>query len=110
LEKVFEKIMLKGEELTGIKRKLFFWSVDVAQQYDNLVPGSWWYNLKLKIANKIIFGKWRVALGGNVKFIVTGGAIKLTSRMGEHEDTNKELEKLEKVRDFLKKLFKLLFF
>jgi len=43
-------------------------------------------------------------------FIVTGGAIKLTSRMGEHEDTNKELEKLEKVRDFLKKLFKLLFF
>jgi long-chain acyl-CoA synthetase len=74
LEKVFEKIMLKGEELTGIKRKLFFWSVDLAQQYDNLVPGSWWYNFKLKIANKIIFGKWREALGGNVKFIVTGGA------------------------------------
>jgi long-chain acyl-CoA synthetase len=74
LEKVFEKIMLKGEELTGLKRKLFFWSVALAEQYDNLIPGSWWYRLKLKIANKLIFTKWRDALGGNVKFIVTGGA------------------------------------
>jgi long-chain acyl-CoA synthetase len=74
LEKVFEKIMLKGEELTGIKRKLFFWSVSVANQYDNFNPGSAWYQLKLKIANKLIFSKWREALGGNVKFIVTGGA------------------------------------
>jgi len=74
LEKVFEKIMLKGEELTGLKRKLFFWSVALAEQYDNLTPGSWWYQTKLKIANKLIFSKWREALGGNVKFIVTGGA------------------------------------
>ena len=74
LEKVFEKIMLKGEELTGVKRKLFFWSVALAEQYDNLIPGSWWYQQKLKIANKLIFSKWREALGGNVKFIVTGGA------------------------------------
>jgi len=74
LEKVFEKIMLKGEELTGLKRKLFFWSVSLAEQYDNLVPGSWWYQQKLKLANKLIFSKWREGLGGNVKFIVTGGA------------------------------------
>ena len=74
LEKVFEKIMLKGEELTGIKRKLFFWAVGLAEQYDNLIQGSWWYQQKLKIANKLIFNKWREALGGNVKFIVTGGA------------------------------------
>lgn len=74
LEKVFEKIMLKGEELTGLKRKLFFWSVDLANQYDNLKPGSWWYQTQLKIANKLIFSKWREALGGKVKFIVTGGA------------------------------------
>jgi long-chain acyl-CoA synthetase len=74
LEKVFEKIMLKGEELSGLKRKLFFWSVDVAEKYDNLVPGSWWYQQKLKLANKLIFSKWREGLGGNVKFIVTGGA------------------------------------
>ncbi len=74
LEKVFEKIMLKGEELTGVKRKLFFWAVALAEQYDNQHHGSWWYQQKLKIANKLIFSKWREALGGNVKFIVTGGA------------------------------------
>ncbi len=74
LEKVFEKIMLKGEELTGAKRKLFFWAVSVGEKYDNFNPGSWWYQQQLKIANKLIFSKWREALGGNVKFIVTGGA------------------------------------
>jgi long-chain acyl-CoA synthetase len=74
LEKVFEKIMMKGEELTGLKRKLFFWAVDLGDQYDNLKPGSAWYQFQLKLENKIIFSKWREALGGNVKFIVTGGA------------------------------------
>lgn len=74
LEKVFEKIMITGESLTGIKRKLFFWAVGLGEKYDNLVPGSWWYRFQLKLANKIIFVKWREALGGNVKFIVTGGA------------------------------------
>jgi long-chain acyl-CoA synthetase len=74
LEKVFEKIMMKGEELTGVKRKLFFWAVALAEQYDNLNPGSAWYQFQLKLANKIIFSKWREGLGGNVKFIVTGGA------------------------------------
>lgn len=74
LEKVFEKIMLKGEELTGLKRKLFFWAVALGEQYDNLIPGSAWYQLQLKLANKLIFNKWREALGGNVKFIITGGA------------------------------------
>jgi len=74
LEKVFEKIMITGESLTGIKRKLFFWAVELGEKYDNLVPGSWWYRFQLRLANKIIFVKWREALGGNVKFIVTGGA------------------------------------
>jgi len=74
LEKVFEKIMIKGEELTGIKRKLFFWAVALGEKYDNLIPGSLWYRLQLKLANKLIFSKWREALGGNIKFIVTGGA------------------------------------
>ena len=74
LEKVFEKIMIKGEELTGIKRKLFFWAVALGEKYDNLIPGSLWYRIQLKLANKLIFSKWREALGGNIKFIVTGGA------------------------------------
>jgi len=74
LEKMFEKIMMKGEELTGIKRKLFFWAVALGEKYDNLIPGSWWYRAQLKLANKLIFVKWREAIGSNVKFIVTGGA------------------------------------
>ena len=74
LEKMFEKIMMKGEELTGVKRKLFFWAVALGEQYDNLIPGSWWYRTQLKLANKLIFVKWREAVGNNVKFIVTGGA------------------------------------
>lgn len=74
LEKVFERIMLKGNELTGLKRKLFFWAVNLAEKYDNRISGGLWYNLQLVIANKLIFTKWREALGGNVSFIITGGA------------------------------------
>lgn len=74
LEKVFERIMSKGNELTGFKRKLFYWSVDLAERYDNLHSGGAYYNLKLAIANKLIFTKWREALGNNVKCIITGGA------------------------------------
>jgi len=74
LEKVFEKIMAKGNELTGTKRKLFFWAVDLAEKYDNRVSGGLWYNVQLAIANKLIFSKWREALGGNISFIITGGA------------------------------------
>lgn len=74
LEKVFERIMAKGAELTGIKRKLFFWAVALAEKYDNRKSGGVWYDMQLVLANKLIFTKWREALGGNVSFIVTGGA------------------------------------
>lgn len=74
LEKVYEKIMSKGAELTGIKKKLFYWAVDLAKVYDNLDKGSVFYRMQLAIANKLIFSKWREALGGNVELIVTGGA------------------------------------
>lgn len=74
LEKVYERIMTAGHNLTGIKKKLFFWSVAVAEKYDDTVKGSFLYNTKLAIANKLIFSKWRAALGGNIKLIVTGGA------------------------------------
>jgi long-chain acyl-CoA synthetase len=74
LEKVFEKIMAKGSALTGTKRKLFFWAVGLAEKYDNRVSGGAWYNLQLAIANKLIFSKWREALGGKVNFVITGGA------------------------------------
>ncbi|NCI45176.1 AMP-dependent synthetase/ligase [Sediminibacterium soli] len=74
LEKVFERIMHTGSQLTGIKKKLFFWAVALGEKYDNRVSGGAWYNMQLAIANKLIFSKWREALGGKVSYIVTGGA------------------------------------
>jgi long-chain acyl-CoA synthetase len=74
LEKVYEKIMAKGAELKGIKRALFYWSVALAKKYDNLNPPGGLYTTKLKIARKLVFKKWREALGDNIEFIVTGGA------------------------------------
>ncbi len=74
LEKVYEKIMAKGAELTGVKRQLFFWAVDLANKYDNLKSGGLSYDLQLALANKLIFNKWREALGNNISYIITGGA------------------------------------
>lgn len=73
LEKVYDKIMAKGEALTGIKRKLFFWAVALGDEYD--VKGkSAWYRFKLKIARKLIFSKWKEALGGNTLAVASGSA------------------------------------
>jgi len=74
LEKVYDKIMAKGAELTGTKRKLFFWAHGLAEKYDINKPLPLGYKIQLGIANKIIFSKWRAALGNNIKCIVTGGA------------------------------------
>ena len=74
LEKVYEKIMAKGAALTGVKRKLFDWAVQLGNQYDVQKHGSLGYRLQLKLANKLIFNKWREALGGNLDLIITGGA------------------------------------
>lgn len=74
LEKVFERIMTKGNELTGIKRSLFFWAVELAEKYDNRISGGLWYRTQLALADKLIFSKWREALGGRVSYVVTGGA------------------------------------
>ena len=74
LEKVYERIMGRGQELTGVKRKLFYWAVDVAGKYEVGKQQGFIYNTKLGIANKLIFSKWREGLGGKVKAIVTGAA------------------------------------
>ncbi len=79
IEKVFDKIMAKGEELSGIKRALFFWAVGVAEDYD-VVGKSIFYKCKLFVARKLIFSKWQEALGGNVKAIASGSAA-LQSRL-----------------------------
>jgi long-chain acyl-CoA synthetase len=73
IEKVFDKIMSKGEELKGIKRGLFYWALNLAENYDN-VHASPFFKFKLGIARKLIFSKWQEALGGNVKAIASGSA------------------------------------
>lgn len=73
LEKVYDRIVSKGNELTGIKRKLFFWALALGEKFEMSGKGAW-YNFQLKLANKIIFSKWREALGGNVRAAVSGGA------------------------------------
>jgi len=73
IEKVFDRIMAKGEELKGMKRTLFFWAVKLAESYD-FEGKSYWYQFQLFIARKLIFSKWKVALGGNVRAIASGSA------------------------------------
>jgi long-chain acyl-CoA synthetase len=74
LEKVYDKIVAKGMELTGVKRKLFFWALDLGLRYEFKGANGWWYETQLKWANQLIFSKWREALGGNVQAIVSGAA------------------------------------
>ena len=74
LEKVYDKIMQKAMGLTGIKKKLFYWAIGLAEKFEINKHQGAWYDLKLSIANKLVFSKWREALGGNIKCIVTGSA------------------------------------
>jgi long-chain acyl-CoA synthetase len=74
LEKVYDRIMQKGNELTGVKKKLFFWAHSLAEKFEINKKQGVWYTMQLSLANKIIFSKWREGLGNNIKCIVTGGA------------------------------------
>ena len=74
LEKVYDKIIAKGADLTGIKKKLFFWAVETGLEYEPYGQNGWWYEKKLGIARKLIFSKWQEALGGNLKVIASGSA------------------------------------
>ncbi|MEQ8910627.1 MAG: AMP-dependent synthetase/ligase [Vicingaceae bacterium] len=74
LEKVYDKIVAKGQELSGIKRALFFWALALGQRYELHGKNGAWYEFQLKLANKIIFKKWREALGGNAKAVASGAA------------------------------------
>ncbi len=74
LEKVYEKIMQKGNEQTGIKKKLFFWAHHLAEKFEINKKQSFFYTIQLSIANKIIFNKWRQALGNQIICIISGGA------------------------------------
>lgn len=74
LEKVYDKIVAKGKDLKGIKKALFFWALNLAKKYDNQKNQGPLYNIQLALANKIIFSKWREALGGQVRTIISGSS------------------------------------
>ncbi|CAD0004246.1 AMP-dependent synthetase/ligase [Flavobacterium salmonis] len=74
LEKVYDKIYAKGSELTGIKKKLFFWAIDLGLKYEPYGANGFWYEFQLKIARKLIFSKWKEGLGGKLDLMVSGSA------------------------------------
>lgn len=74
LERTYDRIISKGRELKGIKKQLFFWAVNLGMRYKIPDTNNAWYKFKLGIADKLIFSKWREALGGKVELIVAGGA------------------------------------
>ncbi|MDI5894601.1 AMP-dependent synthetase/ligase [Flavobacterium algoritolerans] len=74
LEKVYDKIYAKGTELTGIKKSLFFWAIDLGLRYEPYGKNGFWYEFQLKIARKLIFSKWKEGLGGNLDLMVSGSA------------------------------------
>ncbi len=73
-EKVFDKIYSRGEELSGFKQKLFYWAIELALEYEPYGANGWWYERKLKIANKLIFSKIKDGLGGRLDLMVSGSA------------------------------------
>ncbi|MCC2546145.1 long-chain fatty acid--CoA ligase [Hymenobacter sp. BT175] len=73
LEKVYDKIVAKGHELTGVKKSLFFWALNLGLEYDTQKSKGFLYDTQLKLARKLIFSKWQEALGGNIRVIVSGG-------------------------------------
>ena len=73
-EKIYDKIIFKGEALSGIKKALFFWAVNLGLNYKPYRENGWWYEKKLSLAQKLIFSKWQEALGGKLKIMVSGSA------------------------------------
>jgi long-chain acyl-CoA synthetase len=74
LEKVYDRILQKGNEQVSWKKKLFFWALGLAEKFEINKKQGWWYRIQLNLANKLVFSKWREGLGNNIKCIVTGSA------------------------------------
>ena len=79
-EKVYDKIVAKGTELSGIKKALFFWAIKLGLKYEPYGKNGWWYEKQLKLARKLIFSKWQEGLGGELELMVSGSAA-LQSRL-----------------------------
>lgn len=74
LEKMYDRILYKGRNLNYVKRAIFFWALNLGLMYNVNRANGWWYHFRLKIADKLVFNKWREALGNRIFLIVSGGA------------------------------------
>lgn len=74
IERIYDKLVSKGEDLSGIKRTIFFWAMSLGERYRVNGESDLWYGLRLKIARKLVFSKWQKAFGGQLKFVISGGA------------------------------------
>lgn len=74
LERVYDKLVAAGDKLTGFKKKIFFWALDLALQYEMYGKNGFIYETKRKIADKLVYSKWRAALGGEILAAASGGA------------------------------------
>ncbi len=74
LEKLYERIMQKGNELSGLKKKLFFWALNLAEKFEINKKLGTGYKIQLALANKLVFSKWREGLGKELNAIITGSA------------------------------------
>jgi long-chain acyl-CoA synthetase len=74
IEKTYDKLVTAGRNLSGIKKQLFFWALNLAHRYEFDNANGWFYAMQLKVADKLIYSKWRAAFGGKLNVIVAGGA------------------------------------
>lgn len=74
IERIYDKIVSKGEDLSGIKRLIFFQSLKLGEKFRVNGKHHFWYGLRLSLARKLVFSKWQKAFGGQLKFVVSGGA------------------------------------
>ncbi|MBN1952434.1 MAG: long-chain fatty acid--CoA ligase [Bacteroidales bacterium] len=74
LEMIYDKIIGVGKDLKGLKKQIFFWAVNLGLRFEFNGKNGWFYHQKLKLADKLIFSKWRLAVGNNCQLAVAGGA------------------------------------
>ncbi|MCK9421195.1 MAG: long-chain fatty acid--CoA ligase [Bacteroidales bacterium] len=74
LEKIYDKLFATGHKLTGVKRWIFFWALHLALRYELKGANGWFYELKRKLYDQLVYSKWRDALGGKHLLVVSGGA------------------------------------
>lgn len=75
LEKVYDSILTKAQELNPFKKKLFDWALQLGMEYEyGKDKKELAYGLQLILARALVFSKWKEALGSELEFIITGAA------------------------------------